>query len=628
MVAAGCRSDRSTTEPLNRRSDLFPGAPEGWSGTPAALHELGRDLTVRRGGAASVYFRSLGQTAFNTSSVLTQTIRADAYRGRRVRYSGFLKADGVIGSGGGLWMRVDGPRGTQALDAMNDRTVGGTVDWRQYEIVLDVPATAIGISYGASFAGGGRINVDDLRLELADQNATPTAPTTPGADPRADSVAIAQSYVRAGLEPRNMDFEGIPVISASAVDWLRQHSVPFATDDPTAPLDDLAPLEAFVGGARVVALGEGTHGTREFFRMKHRMLEFLVERMGFTTFAIEASWPEARDVDHYVRTGDGDPSGLVRGMKFWTWNTDEVVDLVRWMRAYNARAGEPRVRFAGFDMQFPGASIDTVVSTIRRLDGIAAVRVESAYACLSPFRNTSTRAPLPTAYAEQPGAVRAACRDSIEAVSALLAANRAAWAARVGADAYAQVTQDARLVRQWEELAAPDTTDAGVRRDRFMAENVSWVLEHAPAGARIVLWAHNAHVRSLGTSMGGLVRAQYGGDYLAVGLLFGRGRFNAVVFPTSGAPSLGVASLTNVEPTSYEAVFDRLGTPRLMFDARRIASDPNAASLAGPRWMRSIGAGFTQPTGRPGQYYTDTLLPGDYDVLIWFAETTPSRLRP
>ena len=117
---------------------------------------------------------------------------------------------------------------------------------------------------------------------------------------------------------------------------------PFATDDPTAPIDDLEPLRALVGDARIVGMGEGSHGTREFFRMKHRVFEFLVERMGFTIFAIEATFPEALDVDRYVRTGEGDPSALIRGMYFWTWNTDEVLDLVRWMRNYNVAAAYRR----------------------------------------------------------------------------------------------------------------------------------------------------------------------------------------------------------------------------------------------------------------------------------------------
>jgi len=85
---------------------------------------------------------------------------------------------------------------------------------------------------------------------------------------------------------------------------------------PADNLDDLEPLRSLVGDARIVSLGEATHGTREFFLMKHRILRFLVERMGFTAFAIEATWPEANRLDRYVRTGDGDPAVLLSGLYF------------------------------------------------------------------------------------------------------------------------------------------------------------------------------------------------------------------------------------------------------------------------------------------------------------------------
>jgi erythromycin esterase-like protein len=112
----------------------------------------------------------------------------------------------------------------------------------------------------------------------------------------------------------------------------------------------MEPLRAIVGDARVVELGEATHGTREFFQLKHRMLEFLVTQMGFTIFSIEANMPEAYRLNDYVLTGKGDPAALLSGMYFWTWNTQEVLDMISWMRAYN-QSGKGRVQFTGFDMQ-------------------------------------------------------------------------------------------------------------------------------------------------------------------------------------------------------------------------------------------------------------------------------------
>ena len=117
----------------------------------------------------------------------------------------------------------------------------------------------------------------------------------------------------------------------------------------------MQPLKKVVGDARIVSLGEATHGTREFFQLKHRMLEFLATQMGFTIFSIEANMPEAYRLNDYVLNGKGDPVKLIKGMYFWTWDTQEVLDMVLWMREFN-KSGKGRVEFTGFDMQTPNVA--------------------------------------------------------------------------------------------------------------------------------------------------------------------------------------------------------------------------------------------------------------------------------
>lgn len=138
-------------------------------------------------------------------------------------------------------------------------------------------------------------------------------------------------------------------------DWLKQHALPVKTVQAESGFEDLAGLAAMIGDARIVGLGEGTHGTREHFQMKHRLVEHLVTQLGFSIFAIEANMPEAQELDAYVLGGEGDVERLIGGMYFWTWNTEEVRDLVEWMRRFNAaekaRNSPRRVHFTGFDMQ-------------------------------------------------------------------------------------------------------------------------------------------------------------------------------------------------------------------------------------------------------------------------------------
>src|SRR5215211_3726211 len=139
-------------------------------------------------------------------------------------------------------------------------------------------------------------------------------------------------------------------VPPETIDWLSRNATTLTTTDPSASLTDLEPLRQMIGSAHIVGMGEGTHGTREFFLMKHRILKFLVREMGFTHFAIEATSPEADDVNRYVLTGEGDPRKLLSHLYFWTWNTQEVLDMIEWMREWNSTAPQSqRVQFLGFD---------------------------------------------------------------------------------------------------------------------------------------------------------------------------------------------------------------------------------------------------------------------------------------
>jgi len=143
----------------------------------------------------------------------------------------------------------------------------------------------------------------------------------------------------------------------SVVAWVRTHAIPLKTVEASNGFTDLQPLKPMIGGARIVSLGEATHGSREIFQLKHRMVEFLATEMGFTIFAIEANMPEAYRVNDYVVNGTGDPAQLLRGMYFWTWDTDEVLTMIKWMRAFN-QSGKGRIEFTGFDMQTPTVALD------------------------------------------------------------------------------------------------------------------------------------------------------------------------------------------------------------------------------------------------------------------------------
>ena len=168
--------------------------PSFWirAGSAPTQYDMGVDASTAHSGKSSGHIRSLStnMTGFGT---LMQTCEGRAYRGKRVRMSGWVKSETVAGWAG-LWMRVDGPAKDDilAFDNMQSRPIHGTGPWRRYEIVLDVPKESKDIAFGILLDGMGEVWIDDLRFEVVDGSV----PTT-GAGPRS----------KLPEEPGNLDFE-------------------------------------------------------------------------------------------------------------------------------------------------------------------------------------------------------------------------------------------------------------------------------------------------------------------------------------------------------------------------------------------------------------------------------------
>ncbi len=162
-------------------------------------------------------------------------------------------------------------------------------------------------------------------------------------------------------------------------EWIRSHAIALHTVEAGHGFEDMRQIARVVGDSRIVALGEATHGTREFFQLKHRILEFLASQKGFTIFSIEANMPEAYRLNDFVLNGKGDPKQLLKGVYFWTWDTEEVLNMILWMREFN-RSGKGRIEFTGFDMQTPNVAMDMVRRFLLGRDDSFFNTVDSIYA--------------------------------------------------------------------------------------------------------------------------------------------------------------------------------------------------------------------------------------------------------
>jgi erythromycin esterase len=600
------------------------GVPPGWFGGGSAGYTIGQTAETHSGDRAAFISGEPGVTGFAS---MGQTISVEGLRGKRVRWSGWLKTRKLTTTVAGLWVRADGPQGTVAFDNMTWAApdMAGDHDWRQMAVVIDVPQTALGITLGLLLNGSGVLVADDLSLEEVPTTVAVTNPdfvATPNSN--ADSASVAATYASARDTPLNVDFEAGGEPTDESITWLKSHLVPLTSASTSAPASELDALNTMIGTARIVGLGEATHGTSQFFSLKDRILRHLVQNMGFTRFAIEATSPEADEVNRYV-LGESTtpPATLIGNLYFWTVDAQEVVEMVDWMRSYNTTV-EPsqRVQFLGFDMQYPGASIDSVEAFIARVDPANTSYVGTRIDCIRPYRNVGSHfSKARSGYTVASTETKAACAAALAEVSALLASTPSYEAAEPAH--FQAVLHASRMVQQFESMIAPpSTTASSFARDKAMAENVEWILDQAGSDAKIVLWAHNGHVTKSGVTMGGLLHQAYGNAYVNVGFTFGAGGFNAV------GPPQNLVSLWNISyitPGSLEQYFSLTGTSFALFDARQIASGGAAASRLGqPLLMRSIGSTYNPAAA--SNFFQLTVLPRDYDLVAWVAQANASTL--
>lgn len=445
------------------------------------------------------------------------------------------------------------------------------------------------------------------------------------------------TFVADGFEPEDMTLDSAKakpmsvrltrreVFNAPApepvLEEVRAAAIPLTTVEAGHGFSDMEPLRKVVGPARIVALGEATHGTREFFQLKHRMLEFLVSEMGFDVFAIEANWPEALAVDDYVMNGRGDPTRALAGLHFWTWNTEEVLDLIRWMRRWNEDPAHTRkIRFAGVDMQFPPVAAKAVRDYLAPVEPAWSKSLTEPFDLLMGLTGPNPRSALLRADAPKLDALR----EAVEELGTRMDARHAELAAKTSEAAWRLARQHARILAQFEETVREPGENV---RDRAMAENAAWVLDAFGPGSRMALWAHNVHVSRdpespMGPAMGADLARRFRKELVVFGFAFDEGSFRAM-----GDRGPRNFTAPPAPPGSVDSMLRATGMPLFALDLRRIPS----ASPAG-RWLgtrrptRSIFSFYSESAA--DQYFARQRLAANYDALFFVAKTSAARPNP
>jgi erythromycin esterase len=418
-----------------------------------------------------------------------------------------------------------------------------------------------------------------------------------------------------------------PANIAAIAEYLSTHAIPLKSVEAGHGFEDLAALEKILGDTKMVGLGEATHGTREFFHFKHRMLEFLVERMGFNVFAIEASYVGCLNIDDYVVHGKGDPAAALASQKFWTWDTEEVADMIRWMREYNSqRPLSQRVRFLGFDIQHFNQAFDVIPAYVKRVAPRHLPKLEEV---LQPTRFD----PKAAGSAQDKAAQDARLRGLID----LFEQSEEEYAAQSSADEFETVLQHVRILFQYHHSYVMEAAS----RDTYMAENIQRLMKQLGPKTKMAVWAHNEHLAvnekfyDEGRSMGHYLRQWYGPQYYAFGFQFNSGSFQSLHATMDRLPyhgGLQEFTLPATEPglLGWYLERGREGRPyqNYIIDFRSAPrSGPVAAWLDTPQTMRSIGSLFHEDMPRSG-WTNAAVLRQAYDGMIFISQVTRARPNP
>ncbi len=530
------------------------------------------DSTVSFTGERSLCIQKVGNGNFG---VATSSFPIEDARGKYLKYTGYIKTENITEGYAGLWWRVDGTSGTLNFDNMNNRGAKGTTDWTKYTVEFKIDEKLTNINFGVLMPGNGKAWFDDLSIEL-------------------DGKIYPQK------EPE------IIKLSLEQINWLKNNVDTFQTASPVENDDDLSFLKEMVGDAKIVSLGEGTHGTHEFFTMKHRIIKYLVEKMGFTVFAIEANMPEARNVNNYVLNGFGNPKDVLAGLYFWTWNTQEVLNMLKWMREYNVSQKE-KIEFWGFDMQFPNVAIQNTLNFLQKYDTAYYETAKEKYQQIIAFNDEVRK------MKSNPGSILYEPYLSYaEEVYNHLLENTGKYNSIISNDSTEWYIQNSRIIVQSLEARMQKQQS----RDESMAINIQWIINHMPTGTKIILWAHNGHVSKRESNfrpMGAYLNKIYGKDMVVMGFGFNKGNYTAI-----GPKGLGVYPTSQSEPGSVEWMMHSLNYPRLFLDLRKFKNSPLSTVFNKELEFRSIGA-----MAMDYAFY-NTIITDEFDILIYFENTTHS----
>ena len=438
------------------------------------------------------------------------------------------------------------------------------------------------------------------------------------------SVPIAaQDWGAAGASPTETE---------QVTKWLTTHAVPLKSVEEKENFADLKPLKQVLQGVHIVGLGEETHGTHEFFQTKRRLIEFLIKEAGFTVFAMETSYAASMGINEYVLNGKGDRDKLLAKQGLWAWDTQEVSDLIEWLRQYNNSVPvEKKVRFVGFDFNSNNAAVELVSNYLTK---VAPERLEAFNKVARYFQSDELGRQHLEYTIQISAADKAQTSATLNDLLGFLYLNQTRFTLQTSAAEFDRAFENANVLAEFADTySRPPRIDPAnplnsshLARDMYMAQNIKRRLSQEKPGTRVIIWAHNDHVGKQKNSLGSYLQAAYGPDYYALGSSFNQGAFQArEMDPNTTIGALKEFSVGAALEGSVEWYLNRTGIKNFLVDFRN-TTKPEVIEqwLATPRRMRSIGLGFFGEKNS----YVRVNLQQTFDGLVFIETTTRAHPNP
>ncbi|HLF30590.1 MAG TPA: protein-L-isoaspartate(D-aspartate) O-methyltransferase [Xanthomonadales bacterium] len=399
-----------------------------------------------------------------------------------------------------------------------------------------------------------------------------------------------------------------------------------ASHIPSIETVDLSGLMERIGDARLVLLGEATHGTAEFYDMRARISRELIQQKGFNFIAVEADWPDAAQIDHFVRGTRLEPTEEVTFSRFptWMWANTQVLEFAKWLRDYNRRFATPdeATGFYGLDLYSLYSSIDSVIRYLEDVDAEAAAIARRRYGCLTPWQKD------PATYGAMAlGSRHHSCEEEVVAMLNAMMDRRLEYAAQDGRR-FLDAVSNARLVKnaeQYYRVMYQGSVKSWNLRDTHMFDSLKHLLDFHGNDSKAIVWAHNSHLGDASATemgargeinVGHLCRKHFADKAYLIG--FGTHQGTVAAASDWGAP-MEIKAVRPSHPDSYERLCHDAGMNAFLLPLRN-SRQRHVRELFQPRLERAIGVIYRPETEIASHYFTASL-PHQFDEYIWFDQT-------